>query len=194
MADTGNRTPASVLRTYFHAKDENRPHLMAQVFSETARLETIVKTGAITFPPVATGLASITESLVRKFGQTYENVYSFYLARPQPRLPANTFSCDWLVGMSAKRDGGVRVGCGRYDWRFQSEDPCLADRLVITVEGMQVLAPDCLSRVLGWLTALPYPWCSAEMILQTAPDIGALTPILTYVGRNDMPLRFRARR
>jgi len=193
MSDTGTRTPESVLRTYFRAKDENRPHLLAQVFSETARLETIVKTGAITFPPVATGLASITDVLVRRFAHAYENVYSFYLARPQPRLQAHTFACDWLVGMSAKRDGGVRVGCGRYDWRFQSEAPYLADRLVITIEAMQVLAPDCLSRVLGWLTALPYPWCSAERILTTAPDIGTLAPILTYVGRNGLLLRVRAR-
>jgi hypothetical protein len=63
---------------------------------------------------------------------------------------------------------------------------------VITIEAMQVLAPDRLSRVLGWLT-LPYPWCSAEMILTTAPDIGTLAPILTYVGRNGMPPWRRAR-
>jgi hypothetical protein len=126
MSNAGTRTPESVLRTYFHAKDENRPHLMAQVFSETARLETIVKTGAITFPPVATGLAAITDNLVRNFGHTYENVYSFYLARPQPGLHANTFSCDWLVGMSAKHDGGVRVGCG-HDWHFSPTNHTATD-------------------------------------------------------------------
>ena len=58
------------------------------------------KTGGIAFSPVATGLAAITESLVRNFGRTYENVYSFYLARPQPGAPPDTFACDWLVGMT----------------------------------------------------------------------------------------------
>src|SRR5207344_3266465 len=100
MSDISKRSPEDVLRTYFHAKDENRPHLMAGVFCETATLETIVKTGAISFPPVSTGLASITDVLVRKFAQTYENVYSFYLERPRPEIHSDSFSCDWLVGMS----------------------------------------------------------------------------------------------
>ena len=193
MAEPGARTLESILRMYFRAKDENRPHLMAQVFSEAARLETIVKTGGIAFPPVATGLAAITESLVRTFGRTYENVYSFYLARPKPGAHPDTFACDWLVGMSAKQDGSIRVGCGRYDWHFQSDAHRLADRLVITIEAMPVLAPDYLSRVLGWVTALPHPWCSAERILQTAPAIESLAPILAYVGRNGKSPRPRAR-
>jgi len=183
MSDTSRTTPEDVLRTYFRAKDENRPHLMAGVFSETATLETIVKTAAISFPPVSIGLAPITDVLVRKFAQTYENVYSFYLERPQPGIHSDSFSCDWLVGMSAKEGGGVRVGCGRYDWRFRAQAPRLADRLAITIEAMQVLPPDRLGSVLGWLTALPYPWCPADAILRTAPDVDDLDPILRYVGR-----------
>jgi hypothetical protein len=104
---------------------------MAKVFSETATLETIVKTEAISFPPVSRGLAPITDVLVRKFAQIYENVYSFYLGQPQSGACLEEFSCDWVVGMSAKEGGSVRVGCGRYDWRFLSEEPYLADRLVI---------------------------------------------------------------
>ena len=142
MAEPGARTLESILRMYFRTNDENRPHLLAQVFSEAARLETIVKTGGIAFPPVVTGLAAITESLVRNFGRTYENVYSFYLARPQPGAHPDTFSCDWLVAMSAKDDGRVRVGCGHYDWHFPSDAPRLADHLMITIEAMPVLAPE----------------------------------------------------
>jgi hypothetical protein len=50
MADTSRRTAEEVLTTYFRAKDENRPHLMQEAFSETATLEMIVKTDAISFP------------------------------------------------------------------------------------------------------------------------------------------------
>jgi hypothetical protein len=183
MPDTSRRTAEDVLRTYFHSKDENRPHLMAGVFSETATLETIVKTGAISFPPLSRGLAPITEVLVRRFAQAYENVYSFYLERPASQIPSASFSCDWLVGMSEKETGNARVGCGRYDWRFQSDEPHLADRLVITIEAMQVLSPASLEPVLGWLTELPYPWCPAETLLATAPAIGDLAPVFRYVGR-----------
>ena len=183
MSDTPRRTPEQVLRTYFHAKDENRPHLMAMAFAETAVLETVVKTGAISFPPVSRGLAPITDVLVRKFAQTYENVYSFYLERPGPAAPLAGFSCDWLVGMSDKESGRARVGCGRYDWRFQPAAPHLADRLVITIEAMQVLSPELLDPILRWLTGLPYPWCPAGTILTTAPGIADLEPVLGYLGR-----------
>jgi hypothetical protein len=183
MKSGASKPPADpILRTYFHAKDENRPHLMGKAFAESATLETIVKTAAISFPPVCRGLASITDVLVRKFAQSYENVYSFYLERPQ--LPSNSFSCDWLVGMSEKESGRVRVGCGRYDWQFQPEEPHLADRLVITIEAMQVLPLGLFAPVFRWLTELPYPWCSVQTLLATAPAISDLDPVFGYVGRH----------
>jgi hypothetical protein len=183
MSNSSRRTAEQVLRTYFRAKDENRPHLMKDAFSATATLETIVKTNAISFPPISRGLAPITDVLVRKFAQLYENVYSFYLERPPSRVPLRSFSCDWLVGMSEKESGKTRVGCGRYDWQFQPEEPRLADRLVITIEAMQVISADSLEPVLLWLTGLPYPWCPAQTSLATAPAISDLDPIYRYVGR-----------
>lgn len=183
MPNTSRRTAEDVLRTYFRAKDENRPHLMRDAFSETATLETIVKTDAISFPPISRGLAPITDVLVRKFAQLYENVYSFYLEKPPSHISLSSFSCDWLVGMSEKESGKTRVGCGRYDWQFQTSEPRLADRLVITIEAMQVLSADYLEPVLLWLTGLPYPWCPAQAILTAAPAIPDLDPILAYVSR-----------
>ena len=176
-----SRSPERVLRTYFHAKDENRPHLMSAVFSRSARLEMVVKAGTISFPPASRGVAEITDVLVRRFAQTYENVYSFYLCDPPPATPS--FSCDWLVGMSDKANGAARVGCGRYDWSFEPAPACLADRLVITIEAMPVLAPAELPSVLAWLTALPYPWCAADSALASAPHLAALGPVLRYIAR-----------
>lgn len=185
MSDLPNATAERVLRSYFHAKDENRPHWMASAFAETATLETVVRTGAISFPPVSRGLPAITDVLVRKFAQAYENVYSFYLERPPSNARVDRFSCDWLVGMSEKESGKARIGCGRYDWHFQSEPPYLADRLVITIETMQVLSPALLEPVLRWLTGLPYPWCPARTLLAGAPEIVELGPILRYVDRGN---------
>ena len=64
MPDTSRRAAEEILRTYFRAKDENRPHLMRDAFSETATLETIVKTDAISFPPISRGLARISHQCV----------------------------------------------------------------------------------------------------------------------------------
>lgn len=54
-------------------------------------------------------------------------------------LASPEFSCDWLVGMPDKETGNARVGCGRYDRTFRPGEPLLADRLVITIDAMQVL-------------------------------------------------------
>ena len=174
-------SPEFLLRTYFRAKDQNRPHLMASAFSEVATLEMVVNTGTIAFPPISQGLAAITDVLVRRFAHTYENVYSFYLQRPPPA--ASSFACDWLVGMSEKASGTPRVGCGRYDWTFAQEAPCLVNRLVITIEAMPLLAGADLLPIMAWLTALPYPWCTPSAVVGGAPSIAALEPVLRYVSR-----------
>ncbi len=101
----------AVLRRYFHAKDENRPHILDDAFASDAELVVANHTTTINFPAVTAGRAAIADVLVRTFGQTYENVYSFYLQRPIG--PTREFSCDWMVAMTEKATGAVRVGCGR---------------------------------------------------------------------------------
>ena len=173
----------NLLRRYFHAKDENRPHLLTQVFARDARLEMQVKSNAISFPAVTQGRDAIGDVLVCKFGQTYENVYSFYLQRPAPGTVVHQFSCDWLVVMSDKESRNPRIGCGRYDWQFQAEAPFLVSQLHITIEAMQVLAPDLESTIYAWAASLPYPWCSAPDISETAPHMDELKPVIDYVTR-----------
>jgi hypothetical protein len=172
----------AVLRTYFHAKDENRPHLLDSVFSPHARLEIVSHADTIALPALSTGREAISDVLVRRFGQTYENVYSFYLRRPP--TSAERFSCNWLVAMSEKDARNVRVGCGRYDWQFEGEAPHLAARLLITVEAMQVLPPTALGPVLCWVRQLSYPWSSAQDALESAPGIEALSPVLEHLSRS----------
>jgi hypothetical protein len=172
-------TPERILQSYVMAKDGNRPHFLRKVFAEDASLEMVVKTESIAFPATTHGLTAIADVLVRDFGRTYENVYTFYMQAP-PRN-AKRFSCDWLVGMSDKATGSVRVGCGRYDWRFSSHDPQRADQLRITIEAMQILEPASVDVVSDWLAALPYPWCTAEQVAASAPTIASLESILHYL-------------
>lgn len=177
------QTPERILHSYVTAKDGNRPHLLRKVFEENASLEMVVKTESIAFPATAHGLAAIADVLVRDFGRTYENVYTFYMQAPPQ--DAKTFSCDWLVGMSDKATGAVRIGCGRYDWRFSSHDPQRADRLRITIETMQSLSAESADIALDWLSSLPYPWCSVEQTAASAPTIASLEPALHYLQRPD---------
>lgn len=185
MLDRSAPSPENLLRTYIHAKDENRPHLIQNAFCEAAVLEMIVKTESIAFPAVSHGAEAIADVLVRKFNQSYENIYTYCLKRPAAE--ANDFACDWLVGMSEKASGNTRVGSGRYEWSFQREAPYLVDRLIITIESMQVLPADSLPEVLDWLLALPYPWCSNKTACANAPAIAALEPVLEYLARDIQP-------
>ena len=171
--------PETVLRSYFHAKDENRPHLLIGVFDNDATLEISNRSSEIAFPSVTIGRGEIANVLVRTFGQTYENIYSFYMARPGAR--ERRFVCNWLVAMSDKASRSVRVGCGRYDWKFNEEPPHLASHLAITIATMQVLSPDFLPTILNWIGSLSYPWSSAVEAIGCAPQIAGLDPVLRYL-------------
>lgn len=176
--------PQAVMRRYFHAKDENRPHLLDGVFAQDARLEVINRSTTIDFPAVTVGREAIGDVLVSDFARVHENVYSFYMARPA--ADATRFSCNWLVCMLQKDGGAPKVGCGRYDWVFEAQPACLANRLTIYIEAMQVLVPSQWEDVLAWIAPLPYPWASAQAVVDSAPSIDALGPVLSYL-RNARP-------
>jgi hypothetical protein len=165
-----------ILLGYFAAKDGNRPHLLDRVFSPDARLEVRNKSTAITFPAVTVGREAIAEVLVRRFGQTYENVYSFYLGRPQS--PATAFSCPWLVGMTEKEGQSVRVGCGQYEWSLQDGPVPCATSLVITIGAMQILPPTTRGAIFPWLEGLSYPWSTRSAVVASAPAVQGLADVL----------------
>ena len=175
-------SPEAVLRGYFHAKDENRPWLLQEVFAEDARLQVSNKAMNIAFPAVTHGREAIADVLVRRFNQTYENIYSFYMARPP--VEATEFCCDWLVAMTEKDSRSVRVGCGRYEWELQGSSPYLANHLHISIEAMQLLPPAQFEAVFTWVRLLNYPWSSAAESAKLAPRIELLADVLQYLGRN----------
>lgn len=172
-------TSSDSVVAYLLAKDGNRPYLMEKAFTKDASLEMIVNTGAISFPPISNGRDAISEVLVRRFGQIYENVYTLCLASP-PEDQASAFTCDWLVVMTEKESRSVRVGCGRYDWQF-SRESFLTERLLITIEAMQSLSADNQDCILRWVSDLPYPWCSVETALDNAPNLSDLNVVFEYM-------------
>ena len=172
---------AEIIRTYIRAKDENRPHLIGKIFVANATLEMIVEVGTIAFPPISKGIDEIAKVLVRDFSRTFENVYTFCLSDP-PQQEAE-YSCRWLVGMSEKDSGAVRVGCGRYTWVFQPDGK--VQRLKIIICTMVTLSADSLKPVLDWLCGLSYPWCRTDEVVSRAPSIDGLRPVVDYLGRID---------
>lgn len=185
MTEISELTFEKLIHTYIRAKDENRPHMLACAFTPDAVLEMDVRATTIDFPPITKGLASITDVL-RKFSQTYENIYTFCLAHPWlVAIEDPHYSFDWMVGMSEKNSGDVYVGCGRYDW-YRSDTSGLIAHFKITIEAMQVLPGEHLQSVLDWLAEIPYPWCTAGEIIKTAPGIEMLEPVINYINRLDL--------
>lgn len=153
---------------------------MRQAFDDAATLNVVVKSDAISFPSNVSGRQAITEVLVSEFGRTYENVRTFCFSSP-PLGDRPTFSCDWLVGLSAKESHLVRVGCGRYDWIFRSRHPHLATKLTITIEVMELLPSDALLPVMSWFDQLPYPWCWKQTACEYAPALAGLDPVRQWL-------------
>jgi hypothetical protein len=172
------QNPFEDVSTYFHAKDGNRPFLMRRVFAEDVLLEMVVKTEAISFPSSAKGVPAIEEILCRRFASDFENVYTFCLERPT-EANRRHFPCHWLVGMSARNNGPIRIGSGRYDWYFTSG--CLVEKLIITIDVMQVFPASELDRIMSWITSLPYPWCEPDEAVRDMPRIEGLAPIERYL-------------
>jgi len=182
LIQTRSITAAEAISTYIEAKDRNLPQLMKRAFVQECELQMQLLTDAISFPSSAHGLESVTDVLVRNFGSQYENVRTVCLSRPESnRLPQ--FQCDWLVGMSNKSDGDVRIGCGEYTWDFDAAGDGRVKRLLIKIEFMCVLPAVYQTPVLQWLSAIPYPWSSYGEARAGLPSIDALMPIAQFLRR-----------
>lgn len=173
------QTHRRAIEQYIMGKDGNRPDLLRQAFTPDARVKMVVRTDAIAFPTDLTGLPAIAQTLSRGFNQTYENIYTFCLGAA-PSQSASAHTCKWLVGMSVKSSGEVRVGCGQYDWQFDPESALVTD-LIITIEHMQVSPAHDLEPVMDWLQGLDYPWCEVSDVIAQAPKIASFEPVLAYL-------------
>lgn len=171
---------SNIISTYILAKDTNRPWLMQAAFDERAMLTIDVKTGTIAFPSVATGLDEITETLVRRFTSENENIYTFCLTEA-PNIDAPQFNCNWLVGMTRKDTGEIRVGCGQYEWTIFNQPEPLAGMLKITIEVMELLGQQHVQSIMHWLSDLPYPWCPTETALQNIPLLKEIAPVTDFL-------------
>ena len=165
----------SLINHYINAKDNNKPYLMQCAFLESAVLEMNVNTQAIHFPPETEGRKNITQLLVRDFNQQYENVFTFCI-EDSIVIKDNILSCQWLVGMTDKQSGEIKVGCGLYDWAFKEK----VERFTITLDYMDILSSQHTLAVFNWLCSLSYPWVSKNTVLTTTPAIKMLDPVKAY--------------
>ena len=167
------------VHSYICAKDNNRPHLIDHAFDTNAVLEMVLETGNIDFPRYTEGREAIAELLVRRFGQTHENVYTFCIGQ-RPSAASLTYNCKWMVAMSDKTSGEVKVGCGLYEWNFNLHTG-LAKRLQITIAHMEILPAGSLPEVMNWVSSVQHPWCAAQVLASKGPNVDGIEPIVRYI-------------
>lgn len=84
--------------------------------------------------------------------------------------------CSWLVSMTAKANGELRVGVGTYLWTFEKK-PTLVKSLIITIDEMVILEPQHSTLIMNWLSKLPHPWCDTSDIKNSMPELEGLPSI-----------------
>jgi hypothetical protein len=169
---------------YIRAKDDNKPHLMDSVFTLSADLEMITNTEAIAFPANTHSRDGITQVLVRDFSQRFENVYTFCLT-DTIEIAQSVLCCQWLVVMSGREDGELRIGCGNYHWEFEHNTSPLVQRLAISITAMVILPRSFSHALVTWANTTAYPWCNLQDLLSTMPVITELDIIRKTLGAVD---------
>lgn len=171
---------SKAISTYIHAKDSNRTWLMQEAFEPDARLEMVVETDAISFPSECMGVEAIAETLGRQFSRDNENVYTFCLSTA-PEEGFEPFDCDWLVGMSKRDTGDIRIGYGQYNWIFSDRPDGRIQQLTIKIGAMQVLQVENTQPIMRWLSGLTYPWCPAAEAVLNMPELNGLASIADFL-------------
>lgn len=169
-----------LVELYIRAKDRHQPHLMDSVFAQDAILEMELNTDTIEFPSQTVGLSNITDTLVKQFHQRFDNVYTVCVS-DSAKVVNEVMSCSWLVGMTESESGALRIGYGRYHWKFathaQSAETYVQG-LHIIINTMSALPANTSHSVLSWLNGLPQTWVSVEDMTKSAPPITTIQDFL----------------
>ncbi|WP_261842464.1 hypothetical protein [Aliamphritea ceti] len=169
------------IEAYLIAKDNNKPHLMPQVFIQDAELRMQVDSNNINFPPKVSGEAEITATLVQRFNEAHQNIYTFCLPESlSESMPDEQgyVTCRWFVCMQDKRSTEIKIGAGWYRWYAGDQQ---IERLDIEIQQMNLSLADKQSVIFSWAQRLPWPWCSAEIAVETLPCISEMDALREFL-------------
>ena len=170
-----------VLTKYLEAKDQQRPFLFGEVFTSEAMFQSrfAFETDFNDERPVH-GLDAIA-GVFQRMGSRVENIFTVYTPS-SVRWDAGALSIDWLVGMSERESGKLRLAWGDYAWRFNPAGT-RATELVVLMRQMIELPASAGSSINHWLAELPAPWCEAEQILESMPSFAGSEDLRAFFSR-----------
>lgn len=172
-----------LITAYIQAKDENRPWYLTKVFSSDAVLEMKVESDVIDFPAEVFGREAIPDILVKNFSQTYDNVFTFVFD-DSVTYDGMKLSCMWLVIMTKKDDGSLRVGYGKYTWYFKpNSNQFLVPKLRIEIISMNEFPLSFMDSIYNCVEVMPYPWIQksdCKKLVHSIPDLSDLIASLDF--------------
>ena len=151
------------IKRYIKAKDQNRPHLLRDVFTVDATLEMKVDSENISFPATTLGCEAIADVLVRQFSGKFENVYTL-CTTDSITVQESQLMCNWYVFMTDKSDGRLRIGYGVYYWTFDNSSE-LVKHLTIKIDAMQIFDEEESSKLFAALNQLDDSWLTHQQLM-----------------------------
>ena len=154
-----------IVRAYLEAKDYQRPHRFAEAFTDDARFRTTFAFDTDWNSSDAVhGLPAITETF-RRLGAGFENLVTFCLPESL-RWEDDALHMRWVVFMTGRKSGQIRVAWGDYQWRFTAINR-RATSLDVHMHAMRELPSN--PRLLDWAMALPHVWCTGAVARRCLP-------------------------
>jgi len=167
-----------VLRAYLHAKDCGVPARFADAFTPdatfTSRFE--FETSFSDEEP-RVGLAAIAETfgLLTKHCDNITTLCTL----DSVVTDGDTLRNKWIVAMTNRDSGCIRVAWGDYVWTMDPEAE-RARSLIVNMRHMAEMGPEHAEVVLVWLRALPAPWCDGQALVVDMPALLGLVNLREY--------------
>ncbi|MFJ1211191.1 nuclear transport factor 2 family protein [Burkholderia pyrrocinia] len=168
----------ALLECYLHAKDLNRPALIADCFAADAELSFSLANDDIDFPPRVTGAAAIARTLVEEFGERFERCRTYYVCTEPAVDEHGVSTMPWLVVMRQKDNGALRIGHGTYRWQFASDANGVARvaALHIHIARMDTIDDPQSVKLEALQAAFGYPWLPVQAFARGLADVVAAQP------------------
>lgn len=171
----------NILELYIKGKDEDKYHLLEDIYSKSAEVEFEINSDNISFPSTINGNIEIAKVLSKDFNQNYTKVKTYYLVKPQPNQ-LKVYKQNWLVVMKDIATGLTRVGTGHYDWHLiKSNNGLKIEKHNIYIHVMTQIIDDDSAELVRIQKELNYPWVKKENVLHVLAGNDSFECITQYL-------------
>lgn len=182
-----NNAVDELLDKYIEGKDQNNFELLAEIYRPQAKVTFEVHRSAVYFPSEIRGNREIAQVFATDFSKHNEHVRTYYLSECSVNSADLTISGQqWFVLMREKSTQRLKVGVGYYDWGFELEhvDELKIKTHHITIGLMISLSDLSLDYLSSIQSCLPYPWTSAQDVVDVLKEREELKEVVAYLKNN----------